>query len=233
MSTVTMTAILLAAGASRRFGAENKLLARIGGEALVERVARRLAEAGFAETVAVVAAQGSAVATVLAGLGVRVVVNPEAGRGMGASIAAGIAALGAECEGVLIAPGDMPGLSPALLQRIVAAFRDSGGERIVYAALSDGEQRNPVAWPRRFFPALAALSGTGGGKALLAANRAEAIAIPAAAHEVADIDTADDLARWLAEQGPDGAHLSPPLQGDIVRPGHFRPSDARPSRRRR
>jgi molybdenum cofactor cytidylyltransferase len=232
MSTVTMAAILLGAGGSRRFGAEDKLLARIGGEALVVRVARRLGEVGFAQTVAVVAAEGSTVATVLSGVGVRIVVNPDAGRGMGASIAAGVTALGADCDGVLIVPGDMPGLSADLLRRIAAAFRDHGGERIVYPALGDGEQRNPVAWPRRFFPALASLAGQGGGKALLAANRAEAISVPAAAHEVADIDTADDLARWLAGQAPDGADLSPPLQGDIVRPGHFRPSDVRPSRRR-
>ena len=48
-----IAAVLLAAGASRRFGASSKLLADIGGAPLIRRVVREVIESGVAETIAV------------------------------------------------------------------------------------------------------------------------------------------------------------------------------------
>lgn len=190
-------AVLLAAGASRRFGHEEKLLAAVGGEPLAVRVARVLCEAGFDDIVAVVREEGG-VAAALSGRATRIIVAPGAVYGMGSSIAAGIAALGSECAGALIVPADMPGLTPGLVRRVIEAFERSGCTRIVHAALADGAQRNPVLWPRRLFPELASLAGETGGKAVLARHPGEAVSVLADAPEVADIDTPDQLARWLA-----------------------------------
>lgn len=196
-----VSAVLLAAGASRRFGHEEKLLAAIGGEPLAARVARVLREAGIREVVAVVREECGPVAAALSGRVSRIVCAPGAVYGMGSSIAAGIAALGAECDGALVVPGDMPGLTPALVRRLTEAFERNAAARIVYAAL-DGAQRNPVLWPRRLFPELAALAGEAGGKVVLARHPGEAVAVAAMAAEVADIDTPDDLARWASTFTP-------------------------------
>ncbi len=201
-----VSAVLLAAGASRRFGHEEKLLAAIGGEPLAARVTRVLREAGIGEIVAVVREDCGPVAAALSGRVTRVVCAPGAVYGMGSSIAAGIAALGPaaqgnECAGALVVPGDMPGLTPALVRRLTEAFERNAAARIVYAAL-DGAQRNPVLWPRRLFPELAALAGETGGKAILARHPGDAVAVAATASEVADIDTPDDLARWSSSFTP-------------------------------
>ena len=81
-------------------------------------------------------------------------------RGMGSSIAIGVIALGSQALGAFIIPGDMPFLTSALLKDLMAAFNESPGASIVYPTTLAGEQRNPVLWPRRFFPLLGSLSGS-------------------------------------------------------------------------
>jgi molybdenum cofactor cytidylyltransferase len=192
-----IAAILLAAGASCRFGADDKLLAPIDGVALVRRTADVLAASATDPILAVVAPNNRAVARVLDGARVTLVDNARHATGMGTSIAAGIRALPADTEGALLVPADMPALSTRLVERIVAAFRTAHGERIVHAVDSAGAQRNPVLWPRRHFHRLAALDGEAGGKAILARLADEATTVRADDdHELDDIDTPEDLARW-------------------------------------
>lgn len=202
-------AVLLAAGASERFGATDKLLAEIDGMALSARVASRLRQAGVTEVAAVVRDGSGPVARALAPHVTRLVVNSEARRGMGVSIARGVAALAADCAGALIVPGDMPGLSVSLLTRILSAFEEAGGERIVYPVLAGVEQRNPVLWPRRFLAELASLDGPGGAKQLLQLHAGETMVV-AVEHdwEVADIDTAADLAAWHGTVLPPGRSMT-------------------------
>jgi molybdenum cofactor cytidylyltransferase len=198
-------AVLLAAGASRRFGAADKLLAPLAGKPLVRWTAEAVSGSSLAPVVVVTGPDPAPFAAALAGLtGLRFVPNPDAERGMGTSIAAGIAALGAEgLDGAAVVPGDMPLLSTALIDALAAAFRAVNGGRIVYAAAADGAQRNPVLWPARHFADLARLDGAGGGKAILAAHAAEGLAVPNMPEwRLADIDTPadlDDAARRLAE----------------------------------
>jgi molybdenum cofactor cytidylyltransferase len=200
-------AVLLAAGASRRFGAADKLTAPLAGKPLVRWSAEAVASSSLAPVVVVTGADPAPIAAALAGLsGLRFVANPDAERGMGTSVAAGIAALADEqLDGAAIVPGDMPLLSPALIDTLVAAFDAEAGARIVYAAATDGAQRNPVLWPARHFGALNRLDGAAGGKALLAAHAAEGKAVPVAPDwRLADIDTRADLenaARRLADAG--------------------------------
>jgi molybdenum cofactor cytidylyltransferase len=106
----------------------------------------------------------------LKGLPLRFAHNPSWTRGMGSSIAAGLMALGSEALGAFIVPGDMPFLTSALLKDLIVTFNESRGASIVYPITRAGEQRNPVLWPRRFFPLLGSLSGSGGAKHLLAAS---------------------------------------------------------------
>jgi molybdenum cofactor cytidylyltransferase len=200
-------AVLLAAGASRRFGVADKLMAPLAGKPLLRWAAEAVAGSSLAPIVVVTGPDPAPVAAALAGLPeLRFVANPDAERGMGTSVAAGITALAGEpLDGAAIVPGDMPLLSPALIDTLVAAFGAEGGARIVYAAATDGAQRNPVLWPARHFGALTRLDGAAGGKALLAAHAAEGMAVPVAPDwRLADIDTRADLesaARRLADAG--------------------------------
>ena len=189
-----IAAVLLAAGASRRFGEENKLFADIGGEPLVRRVARVLVESGLAEIIAVTGGDSQSCIAALEGLPVRCVHNESWEAGMGGSIAAGVRELGPVTDGAFIVPGDMPFLSSAVLAQLVAEFERSGAGKIVFPVTPEGEQRNPVLWPRRYFPQLAALRGSEGAKRLMQSAGAEAVrVIVEDAIEFSDVDTPADL----------------------------------------
>jgi molybdenum cofactor cytidylyltransferase len=201
---MTIALVILAAGASRRFGTASKLVADTGGEPLIARVVRRLSAArvdGAPIPVTVVTgAAGDPVAVALGEAGLRpaprLVVNPQAAKGIGTSIAAGVASVDAGTRAVVITPGDMPLLTADLIERLVAAFQANGGQPVC-TVLPDGTPASPILWPRRLFPGLMALDGDRGGRALLAGEPACSMVQPAPG-ELADIDTQDDLARLMA-----------------------------------
>jgi molybdenum cofactor cytidylyltransferase len=192
--------LILAAGQSRRFGEANKLLAVFEGEPLIVRVARLLAGArssagGLAVTV-VTRFSHDEVATALSASGlpaVSIVANPNAGDGIGTSISAGIASLAPEVSAALITPGDMPFVSAALVERLLAAFEADGGMRPACPMGADGTLLNPVVWPRRLFGKLIALRGDQGGKSILKHESVCTVAVEVDIRFL-DIDTPVDLA---------------------------------------
>lgn len=202
--------IILAAGASRRFGPDNKLLADIGGEPMIAHVARVLAGVALPgaefEVVAVTVAHDDPVAKVLEALpvavGMRLIANPRAAEGMGTSIAAGVASLPPDVAGALIVPGDMPRLTGALMVQLLAAFLADGGARAVHPVRTDGTKVGPVVWPRARFRELMALEGEAGGRGLLDQGPTLGVALDAGGETVlADIDTPADLARLAGVVG--------------------------------
>ena len=58
----------------------------------------------------------------------------------------------------------------------------------------DGKRGNPVVWSRRYFAALAAVSGDVGGRALIGENAAAVVELPVGGEALADVDTPDALA---------------------------------------
>ena len=192
--------MLLAAGASRRFGEDNKLLANIDGRTLLERIVNTLAIAGIADIVVVTGHDRAAVEEALRGRPVRFVHNARWESGMGSSIAAGVAALDADVVGCFIVPGDVGLLPPRLVSDLVTAFQQRKHDSIVYPTTTAGEQRNPVLWPRRHFGALLALPPDKGAKALLQLVASECVPVRAEDAAMSDIDTPADLeaARKLA-----------------------------------
>ena len=188
-------AVLLAAGASERFGAGNKLLAEIDGRPMVRVVAEALLGAACtAEVLVVTGCDAQSVERVLADLPVRFVFNADWREGMGGSIARGVAKLPAKLDGAAIVPGDMPFLTSVLIERLGAKFRECDGVSIVFPATPAGEQRNPVIWPRRFFGLLEGLNGPEGGKKLLTDLAGSCVVVPVADEgALLDIDAPDDM----------------------------------------
>lgn len=195
-----IAAVLLAAGASTRFGADNKLLTPFEGRPLIRHVAEILAGAQLAEIVLVAGADSAAIAAALDGLAIKAVANPRFAEGMGSSISAGIAALSSDPDGVFVVPGDMPRISRHLLALLMDVFRDTCGTRAVFPMLGNGAQSPPVLWPRATLADLAQLAGPHGGKQLLA--RLGGVSVPVDDDSLlADIDTPADLARLRDRRG--------------------------------
>jgi molybdenum cofactor cytidylyltransferase len=195
-------AVVLAAGTSERFGAENKLLADIDNESLIRHVVQAIIGSGIAEVVIVTGYDEGRIAATLEGLAIRRAHNGDWRSGMGTSVATGIAALHADIEGAFVVPGDMPHLTSSLLVRLAWAFNESGRQAVVFPVTASGDQRNPVLWPRRYFPLLTSLCGPGGGRQLLQRLAGPHVAVRAEDdRQLLDVDEIDDLiaARLSAE----------------------------------
>lgn len=159
-----IAAVVLAAGLSRRMG-QAKLLLLAGGRAIV-RHAVEAALAGGVDSVWVVTGPDvEPMETALAGLDVQIVVNPAPEEGQAGSVRAGIAALPASVDTVLIALGDQPALDPSIIPALLAA-RWTSAKPIVAPRYRDG-QGNPVVFKREVFPELLRLTGDQGARPMI------------------------------------------------------------------
>jgi molybdenum cofactor cytidylyltransferase len=179
--------LLLAAGFSRRMANANKLLLEIDGEALVRRAARPLCSAGLEPVIVVTGHQAEAVEEALAGLPVTAVRNPDAGAGMGASLACGARALPVDLDAVLVALGDMPDLAPRHIAALLDEFDPEAGAAILRPRF-EGRPGHPVLFAAAYFDELATLSGDEGARAVIAAHpeafRAVAVDDPAVCRDL-------------------------------------------------
>jgi molybdenum cofactor cytidylyltransferase len=190
-----IAAVVLAAGMSTRMGA-NKLLATLDGEPLLRRVVRA-AEASRARPIIVVT--GSDHERVGAALGdaeCTIVYNPDFRGGLSTSLRAGIRAVG-ECDGAMILLGDMPAISPSLIDRMISAFDPTSG-RAICVATFHGQRGNPVLFDRRFFPQLEKIPGDAGARSVVMSHPGFLCEIEAGDDgPLTDIDTPEDLERFV------------------------------------
>lgn len=195
-----IAAVVLAAGASRRFGEANKLLATIEGCPLVVRAINTLIEGGVADIVVVTGHDREAIEAAVRGRPVHLAHNAVWESGMGSSIGAGIRAADGWASGAFIVPGDMPTMTVQLIAALIAAFEGAGRDRIVFPTTESGEQRNPVLWPRRYFPELCKLPPDAGAKALLRTAQQDCVPVTFDSDAaLRDIDTPHDLERARGE----------------------------------
>jgi molybdenum cofactor cytidylyltransferase len=188
-----VAAILLAAGRSTRMGGPNKLLAEIGGKPLVRIAAVEALASRAREVIVVTGHQREAVAAALQGLPVKLVHNPDFAEGLSTSLRAGLAAVPAEADGIVVCLGDMPQVTAGLIDRLIAAF-DPAHHALVVVPTLKGKRGNPVVWSRRFFADLAQLEGDVGARHLIAANAEVVAEVPVEdAAALTDVDTPEAL----------------------------------------
>jgi molybdenum cofactor cytidylyltransferase len=190
-----VAALVLAAGASIRMGGGvHKLLARVAGEPIVSRSVRAALASRAGSVVVVTGHRAEDVRAALAGCDVAFAHNPDYARGLAGSLRCGLAALDRATAGALCCLADMPWVSAAHLDLLIAAFERSPAS--ICVPVRAGRRGNPVLWPSRHFPALAALEGDTGGRALLERLAGDVVTVAMPDDAVTrDVDTPDDLAR--------------------------------------
>ena len=138
-----VSAVLLAAGESKRMGAVNKLTLPINGEPLVRRSAKTLLKVGLQEIVCVLGHESERVAELLVDLAVRSVVNANYQDGQMTSVASGLGALQQDCDAIFICLADQPLLSAHELNVLIANFEDRRAKSIV-VPYHQGQRGNPI-----------------------------------------------------------------------------------------
>lgn len=176
-------AVVLAAGAGRRFGGR-KLEARIAGRPLLQHALDALATAGHDDPI-VVLAPDSGLELQVSWRAAQRVVNADPARGLASSLQLGwAAALAADPppDAVIVALGDQPRLDPEVIRALAAAPRDAA-RPVVAPRYAASDARNPVR-----------IDAGGAGAALVAAARGDRGLGPL-------LDDRPELVRWLDVPG--------------------------------
>ena len=186
--------MVLAAGRSSRMAPHNKLLIPDGqGRAMVARVVDNLLASTARPVLVVVGHRAEEIRAALAGRPVQFVDAPGYAAGLSASLQAGIGAVPADAGAALVCLGDMPLVTGAIIQQVIAAYDPAEGRSIVAPAFQ-GRVGNPVLWDRRFFPDIAGLTGDVGARPLLERHRHQVAIVEVGDNAVLrDFDTVESL----------------------------------------
>lgn len=187
-----VSVIILAAGASSRFGGQ-KMLAPLpsSGHAVLATTIKTYQRV-FARITVVTRPSDESVRELALKSGVDIIDSHHAESGMSQSIIAGIQARSPDV-GWLVALGDMPFVSSETLKRLVEALTL---ETIVVPTTEKGAG-NPVAFGKAFGQQLLSLKGDFGAKSILRAHQDKVIELALddpGVHQ--DIDTPDDINRY-------------------------------------
>ncbi|CAN5237531.1 NTP transferase domain-containing protein [soil metagenome] len=166
-----LEAIILAAGAGRRFGGR-KLTASFEGQALIAGALNAafaaparsviLTTDGDPELGRVALAQAR---TLGREANLRLIVVADAAEGMGASLRAAVAALPHDTDGAFVFLGDMPRIPPAVPRALAEALKE--GADIVAPRFGD-QRGHPVLFGKAYFPAMLTLTGDVGAQRIVA-----------------------------------------------------------------
>jgi molybdenum cofactor cytidylyltransferase len=181
--------VVLAAGASTRFGA-TKQLVRVNGRPLLHTIVSRAAElAGHSVTV-VLGAHAGELAPLLKHSPASVAVNRDWAEGIASSIRTGVAHAPATADAVMITLADQASVTTEDLRRLAGAWRRNPGS--IATAQYAGSVGVPAIFPRWCFRELNELRGDRGAQALLQRHVDRLVRLPMPSAEL-DIDRPEDL----------------------------------------
>ena len=181
--------VVLAAGASSRFGS-TKQLVRVNGRPLMHTIVSRAVElAGHSVTV-VLGAHAGELAPLLKHSPVSVAVNRDWSEGIASSIREGLSHAPAAADGVLIVLADQAAVTTEDLRRLAGAWRRNTAS--IAAAQYAGGVGVPAIFPRWCFRELNELRGDRGAQLLLQRHADRLVRLPMPSAEL-DIDRPEDL----------------------------------------
>ena len=198
-------AVIPAAGTSSRMG-RPKLLLPLAGRPLVLHTLAAWQSSRVERVVVVVRPGDEALAELVRAAGADVVTPPAPPPDMKASLGYGLAHIEQQFQpsaddAWLVAPADMPGLSPRIIDTLLAEFAAHPGPPIIPTL--GGRRGHPVLLPWSLAAELRELPASAGLNALI--ERSQPILLPcdhvaaAAAGAFADIDTPEDLSRFVQD----------------------------------
>jgi len=188
-STDGLYAIVLAAGASTRFGSAKQLV-RLAGRPLLHTVVTRASEVTGNALIVVLGSGAAQLAPLLKHSPGSVVINQEWREGLASSIRAGVARLPAACSAVMLLLADQAAVTAEDLKRLAGTWRKQ--PQHIAAALYSGSCGAPAIFPRSSFRSLSELRGDTGARALLVRNSDRVVRVPMPSAAV-DVDTPEDL----------------------------------------
>jgi molybdenum cofactor cytidylyltransferase len=192
-----LAAVVLAAGESRRMGTPKQLLP-FGDRTILQCVVDTLLTAGVGEVIVVLGHLADRVREVLAERPIRIVENSSYREGMLSSVKCGVRAIGAQCDTMLLALGDQPQISTAVVSELMRRYRQ-GVSGIVIPRYGSKNGHPIILNVPRYREAILRLPDDVGLNALIQAYSDDVCLTDMATEDILrDIDYPEDYSRELA-----------------------------------
>jgi molybdenum cofactor cytidylyltransferase len=192
-----ISAILLAAGQSKRMG-ELKQLLPFGSETIIERSIQNLLRTRIDELIVVLGHRAGEVAERISRLPVTVAINEAYLEGMTSSVQIGLAAVNPEAGAFLLALVDQPRIPPSIIDRLIDLYRQSGAK--IVKPRYQGQSGHPVIIDLTLRDEILRLPPSVGLNQVTRAHSEETIYMDVDSSAVVeDIDTPEDYRRIVGE----------------------------------
>lgn len=189
-----VSAVILAAGLSRRMGGTNKLLLPLAGEPLIRRIVAAALSSRCNRVLVVLGHEAEVVRQALADLPVEFVMNDAYAEGIGSSVRLGAKAVDKR-DGVVFCLGDMPNVSADVIDRLIKAY-EMEPRLLGFQACHGHKRGNPVLWSPACLPMLRLCVGDEGARGLLQQYGEAVLAVDVGvASVIEDMDTPEEFAR--------------------------------------
>ena len=147
-----ISAVILAAGESRRMGKQNKLLLPIGGEALLVKLVASVCASNVGQVLVVIGHEAEKIRRELNEFPLNFVYNPNFSEGMTTSIKYGVKEVSNECDGLMICLGDMPFINTSEINKLIHAYAKNRikGKGLIVVPVFKRQRGNPVLFSIEF-----------------------------------------------------------------------------------
>jgi len=192
-----VSAILLAAGESKRMGKRDKRFLPYQSRPLVEHVLDQIAQSQAVEVIVVRNGQNDDSLEALQHERIRVIVNPDFQQGMTTSIQVGVQAASPETQGYMICLADQPLLQPSEYTQLITAFEAAfqHNPESILVPFYGGKKGNPVIFSASYRAAILTHTEMEGCKEIVQANQANLVRLSMSTpHILVDVDTPEDYA---------------------------------------
>ena len=167
-----ITAILLAAGQSKRFKNGNKLLKNYKGKYLINHILKSLIKSKVNKIIIVLGHENRKIKKIaLKNKKITFVINSQYLKGISTSIKSGLKKISKKNIGFLIAHADMPLVSKAILNTLCSALKNKNKE--IFVPVYKKKVGNPLAFKYSMFKSLKKIKGDRGAKKLIKSNKSK------------------------------------------------------------
>jgi molybdenum cofactor cytidylyltransferase len=190
-----ITAILLAAGESKRMGEANKLILEVQGKPMIRRTLDQLQQSSVAEIIVVTSEENYARLDEEVRENFHIVFNPDYKRGMTTSIQRGVAAASPDADGYMICMSDQPFMQAEEYDLLIGRFSEAlqSDPACIVLPFFRGQKGNPVIFSHQYKEAILAHQEMEGCKAIVQSNKQHVVKQEMPSDTILrDIDTPED-----------------------------------------
>lgn len=185
-----VSAILLAAGASKRMGKPKQLMP-LGNSTILEQTIDNLLGSRVSEVIVVLGHRAEEMTKVIANKPVKIIINPAYQQGMSTSIITGLNLVDSRAQAVMLTLADQPFIDSKTIDRLIEEF--SNHNKGIAIPAYKGMRGHPIIFSIKYKGALSELKGDIGGRQIIREHPDDILAVTVDSPSInIDIDDIDE-----------------------------------------